>query len=281
MSTFIVFGASGPVGRFLLPRLGGEVFAVSRSPPPDASGTHWIRGDLFGSVAPLPAQTTVIVSLGPLEAFAAWFAATPVAGVRRVLALSSMSAQSKRASPDAAERALAARLIAAETRIADVAVARGIRWTLFRPTLIYGGGQRGSLAPIVEFARRWHVLPYPLGASGLRQPVHAEDIATAVRAAIDARRAWGRIYELGGGERLRCDDMLLRLRAAVPGFVVPLPLPAFVLRLRSAIRGSGGPFSFGVGALQRLREPLVADNARAAADLGYAPRAFAAAEVLA
>ena len=65
-----------------------------------------------------------------------------------------------------------------------VAAERGIACTVFRPTLIYGAGTDRSLAPIARFARRWRVLPVPLGANGLRQPVHARDLAAACVAVL-------------------------------------------------------------------------------------------------
>jgi nucleoside-diphosphate-sugar epimerase len=283
LSIFLIFGATGQVGTFLLPQLlvrGASVQAVSRTPPPTGGSERleWIAGDLFDPAIALPNDAQVVVSLGPLDAFAAWFEREPLAGVRRVLALSSMSAQSKRASPDRTEREVAARLLAAEERLARVANARGIAWTVLRPTLIYGDARDRSLAPIVRFARRWRVLPIPIGADGLRQPVHAADVADAVAAAIDCAAAAGRIYPLGGGERLRFNDLLWRLRAALPGFVLPLPVPRLALYI--ARRLLAGDAAISDGALRRLREPLIADNSAAARDFGYAPRAFIAGDVL-
>ena len=276
----MIFGATGPVGRAVLARLrgsGARVFAVSRSAPPAAAAPplRWIRGDLNDAVAGPPEAIDVILSLGPLDAFAVWFGQHAPAGVRRVVALSSMSAQSKQASTDPAERELALRLAAAEQRLADAAQARGVAWTVLRPTLIYGDGRDRSLAPIARFMRRWRVAPIPLGAVGLRQPVHADDVAAAVLAAIDSDAAAGRIYPLGGGERLRFVDLVRRLRREIPGFVLPLPVPLLALRLAQR---SGAAFT--AAAIARLRVALVADNAAAARDLGHAPRAFAARDVL-
>jgi nucleoside-diphosphate-sugar epimerase len=280
LSTFLVFGATGPVGRVLVPQLlaaGARVLAVSRAPPPrDAAGPEWIEGDLFAELAPPAAGVDLIVSLGPLDAFAAWFERHAPAGVRRVVALSSMSAHSKQASPDPSERDLALRLRAAEMRLAQAATRRGAGWTVLRPTLIYGDGSDRSLAPIARFMRRWRILPVPLGATGLRQPVHAADLASAILATLERSASIGRIYAVGGGERLRFDALLERLRAAVPGYVLRLPLPMFLLRL--ALRLHGGPI--GAAALRRLREPLIADNEAAARDLDYCPRPFIAADVL-
>ena len=105
-----------------------------------------------------------------------------------------MSAETKSASPDLAERALAETLRKAEQRLLRSAAARGIACTLLRPTLIYGGGPDRSLVPIARLALRWRVLPIPLGASGLRQPVHAADLAGAVDAVIDCAAARGKVY---------------------------------------------------------------------------------------
>ena len=283
MSTFLIFGATGAVGRLLLPRLlarDAHVRAVSRAPPRTDAPPQltWYEGDLHDPALTVPSGAEVIVSLGPLDAFSMWFEREPAAGARRVIGLSSMSAQSKRASSDAAEREIAERLVAAEQRVARVAQARGIAWTVLRPTLVYGDGRDRSLAPIARFARRWHILPIPAGASGLRQPVHAGDLAAAVEAVVDCAATAGKVYPLGGGERLRFDDLLRRLRAALPGVVLPLPVPRLALRIAQRLRAGNAPISS--AALQRLGEPLIADNGAAQRDFGYAPRAFIAGDVL-
>ena len=286
MSTFLIFGASGATGKFLLPRLlarDARVLAVSRVPRQDAASPQlrWLTGDLFNAVQTLPAGIDVLVNLGPLDAFATWFEGNPSLQARRVITLSSMSVQSKLTSADPAERELAARLQTAESRLASAASARNIAWTILRPTLIYGDGRDRSLAPIVRFARRWRMMPLPIGADGLRQPVHAADLADAVVACVDCATAAGKTYPVGGGERLRFDELLQRLRSAQRRLVVPLPVPLFLLRVVVwMIRRVGGAHTVNASALRRLREPLIADNSAATRDFGYAPRAFVASDVL-
>jgi nucleoside-diphosphate-sugar epimerase len=275
MPIVLVFGATGSVGQFLLPLLspGHQVIAVSRTPPEGQAG--WIRGDLNDRDMAWPA-VDVIVSLGPLDAFAAWLQRYPATTPRRVIALSSMSAESKRESIDPSERALSKRLRTAESRVMDTSTERGVACTVFRPTLIYGTGSDRSLAPIARFARRWRILPVPFGASGLRQPVHARDLAAACATVLEKTDTYGKIYALGGGERLRFDSLLLRLRASVPGLVLPLPLPMMALRLAAHLRRG----LFSKTALARLRQPLIADHGDAIRDFGYAPAAFIASDVL-
>lgn len=284
MRSNLVLGATGAVGQFLLPLLlarDERVIGVSRNAPAaDGSGIEWLRGDLFGTMPPLPA-VDVVYSLGPLDAFADWFVRTLAAPASaparaapmRVIALSSMSAESKQASIDAAERELAARLAAAEQRLFACAREHAIACTIFRPTLIYGGGRDTSLAPLARFARRWHILPVPKGASGLRQPVHAADLAAACLAARDVRATFGNTYALGGGERLRFDAMFARIARASRAVALPIPLAL----VRAGARLARG--RVGAGALARMTADLVADNAPAARDFNYAPRDFAATDV--
>jgi nucleoside-diphosphate-sugar epimerase len=273
MSIVLVFGATGSVGQFLLPLLlPHQVVAVSRASPADKAG--WIIGDLNDPGMTWPTVDAVI-SLGPLDGFAAWLQRYPATSLRRVIALSSMSAESKRESMDPLERELAQRLRTAESSLMDTAAERGIACTLFRPTLIYGAGTDRSLAPIARFARRWRMLPVPFGASGLRQPVHARDLAAACATALEKTDTFGKVYALGGGERLRFDTLLQRLRAAQPGLVLPLPVPLIALRLAARLwRG------FSATAVARLRQPLIADHGDAVRDFGYAPAAFIASDVL-
>ncbi|MBS0558223.1 MAG: hypothetical protein JSR27_12485 [Proteobacteria bacterium] len=266
MSTILVFGASGAIGRFALPLLAPDhhVLPVSR-----AARADWIAADLNNPAATWPAAE-IVLSLGPLDAFSAWLERTPMPGLRRVIALGSMSVQTKVDSPDPAERALAARLRGAEARVRETCATRDIAWTIFRPTLIYGAGVDSTLAPLARFARRWHVLPVPLRARGLRQPVHAADLAAACAAVTANAATFGKTYELGGGERLRFGAMLRRLRQASAGFTLTVPIPLLALRLARVAPG----------ALARVQTALVADNTAAIADFGYSPRPFRADEVL-
>jgi nucleoside-diphosphate-sugar epimerase len=264
MPTILVFGASGAIGRFALPLLapGRRVLPVSRTAHPG-----WITADLNDAATAWP-EAEIALSLGPLDAFAGWLERLPAGALRRIVATSSMSAQTKLDSPDSAERALALRLREAEARVRDAAAARGIDCTIFRPTLIYGAGVDRTPAPFARFVRRWRVLPVPFGASGLRQPVHAADLAAACAAAIANPATFGKIYEIGGGERLRFDTMIRRLRQCAPGFVLSFPIPILALRLLAR------PARIAPGTLARLHIDLIADNAPAIRDFDYSPQPF-------
>ncbi|EIM00512.1 NAD-dependent epimerase/dehydratase, partial [Rhodanobacter denitrificans] len=199
--TVLVFGGSSQIGHFLLPRLlasGEAVLALSRQPRPAQAGVTWLQGTLPDRMPRLPALSAII-SFGPLQGLADWLAQATLADAPRVVATSSMSAESKRDSGVPAERALARRLRDGEAALAAACERHGCAWTVLRPTLVYGAGLDKSLTPIARRAMRLRLFPLPSGR-GLRQPVHADDIAQAVLAALECPAAAGRILPIGGGE---------------------------------------------------------------------------------
>jgi nucleoside-diphosphate-sugar epimerase len=267
--TVLVFGASSQIGHFLLPRLrarGESIIALSRKPRPEQAGVHWLQGDLPDRV-PAVVQPSAVINFGPLASFAAWLASAGLPATTRIIATSSMSAESKQASDVPAERELSQTLRDGEAAVAAACDRQGMAWTIFRPTLIYGAGIDKSLSPIARRASRLHVFPLPAG-QGLRQPVHADDIAAAVMAALDHPEAAGRILPLGGGERLTAAEMFARVRRSLATPTVPVPIPAALLRAgRYAVPRLRGP-------LTRLEADLIADNSELQRLLGISPRPF-------
>ena len=271
----LLIGLSGQVGKSLqalLPARAVEWSALSRWPQPEIAGVRWLHGSLEAMPAPTLLADTII-SLGPLDAFATWFDRAE-SRARRVVSLGSTGRQDKRQSADPAERELADRLANAEATLMAAAERRGVALTLLRPSLIYGGGGDRSLTPMLERARRWGFLALPGNATGLRQPVHAADVAAAVLACLDTPATAGRAYDLPGGETLAFDEMVRRaLRERAPGCrLLRLPAPLFALAARLArFLDSGAP---GPGVISRLGLDQVADAGPARRDFSYTPRAF-------
>ncbi|WP_397596235.1 NAD-dependent epimerase/dehydratase family protein [Silanimonas sp.] len=266
----LVFGLSGQLGDALCRRgLPLPVLAVSRQArEPVAGGGHveWRAGDLDSFDE--PHRFDAALSLGPLDAFARAVASGRVrAG--RIVAVGSTSLHVKGRSPDAAERDVAARLAEAEDALFAACRESGTPCTVLRPTLVWGLGRDATVSLAVRLARRWPVLPLPLGAPGLRQPVHALDLAEASVAALSADVRVAGAFDLPGGERVAFGEMLRRsVAAGAPGCrpcPVPWPLVTLAGRADARLRGWAS----------RLADDLVFDDGPARDALGWAPRGFA------
>ncbi|MBO9716903.1 MAG: NAD-dependent epimerase/dehydratase family protein [Pseudoxanthomonas sp.] len=271
----LLFGASGQIGQRVCVRLrqqGWQVVAVSREARAAAAGVEWRRGELpdAGDGGGFDA----IASCGPLDLFSQWYAHAG-SGRARVVAFGSTSVHVKHDSPDPAERDVAARLREAETRLADAAGMRGAALTVLRPTLVYGTGQDRNLSRIAALARRHGFFVLPHDARGLRQPVHVDDLAAAMVAALARTTPGVRAYDLPGGETLAYREMVARVLAALrpPARLLVLPGSLFALVARLA-RGLG-VHDAGPAVLARMRADLVFDAGAARRELGYAPRPFA------
>lgn len=274
-----VIGGASLVGRQLVPLLArrGEVLActrrMDRSLPATADRVRWHE-----TGSPWVPQTRPVpewVALCPLWAVPDHLGWLEQAGVERLVAVSSMSVVTKASSPDAAERQVADRLAAAEDRLGSWAEGRGIALTLLVPTMIYDGETDGNVAAIAAWVRRHGWFPVCGQALGLRQPVHAGDVAAACLAALE-RRPPGRRYELSGGEVLPFRELVVRICQAHGLAPRLISLPPTVWNLAATIaRRLGLAAGVTIAMGQRMNEDLSRGHAAAARDLGFSPRPFA------
>lgn len=266
----LLTGATSQIGRALMPMLhaqGHRVVALSRAEqaPKDLS-VEWHRVDLAEGWPDVTACEWLI-SFGPMQALANALSTLSAAPCQWLVATSSMSAESKRNSIVAEDRALSASLRQAESALITQCERLGIGWTVLRPTMIYGLGVDENLSLIARRALQTRLFPYPKG-QGLRQPVHAEDVALAALHAMDNSSAQGKIIEIGGGERIRIDDMFRRLRDDMPVWTMPLPVPRWLMQL------AGKSMPKLRGALSRVDDDLVANNHQLTMLLDVHPRGF-------
>lgn len=266
----LVLGATGLVGRFALERLsatGVNARGVSRRA---AAGT--IRADLEADPALPPAGR--VLALCPI-----WLLTEPLLhgladrGLTRLVATSSTSVKTKAASSVPSERAVAARLAEGEARVRAVCEARGVAWTILRPTLIYAEGLDGNVSRLAALIRRFGVLPLSGRGEGLRQPVHAEDLAHACVRLLEAPAAHGRTYAVAGGETLTYRQMVERVFEGLGRRPAIVDVPPALWRLGLTLAAPLLPgATAGMGA--RMGEDLVFDDAAARADFGWSPRPF-------
>lgn len=271
----LVTGASAAVGRALLEALaarGQPALALSRREPPpwaaSLSGIAWRRASLEApGPGPLPPGVTVL-SAGPLAALAGWLErdAPPIAGL---VALSSTSLHVKRNSRDPAECATIAALAAAEARVAGWCGARGVPWTILRPTLIVSARDGDALDWIANAGRCFGAVALPRASRGRRQPIAAAEVAEAMLAAAERPEAHGLALDLPGEEVLAYAEMVDRVLACrAPGARL-LVLPTRPYRWAAAIaRRHPALAALTPAVIERMAEDLVFDGAPARRLLG-------------
>ncbi len=273
--TVLVLGATSLIGGYLeraLADAGVRYTQVSRAPPP--LDLCWLQADLGDPdlAARLPA-THLVYSLSPIWLLPPALDALKAAGMRRLVAFSSTSVFTKAESPDASEREVAARLAQAEAAVIAFCEANGVAWTILRPTLIYDEGRDGNVSRLAALIRRFGVLPVSGRGDGLRQPVHAQDLAVGAAAAAGVKAAHDRAYDLPGGETLTYREMAGRIFDSLNKRRLILQLPAW---LWAAIFGAVRRFLPGATAAmgRRMETDLTFDGSPAARDFGWAPRPF-------
>jgi nucleoside-diphosphate-sugar epimerase len=278
----IVVGASSLVGRRLVKFLAQEPYAARYAPRFTSSkpcdGRLLLDLSRPDDFAPDDSPTTVVfccpirmVSNAALERLHAL-------GMKRVLAFSSTSRFTKTDSAEPAERAAADDLIAAEDRLTTFARARDVAYTILRPTIIYDEGVDKNITRIAAFIQRFGFFIVCGRANGLRQPVHARDLAQAVLQVLEHDATRNQAYELSGGETLTYREMVRRIFEGLGRRPRIASLPAWAWRAGfgalGLLRGRRPSLQENVQMALRMNRDMTFDHADATQDFGYSPAEF-------
>ncbi|MDX1975743.1 MAG: glycosyltransferase [Rickettsiales bacterium] len=275
----LVTGATSQIGLCVVKRLvasGAAVLAVSRSDAIPFRHEHvrWIKGDLTDETFHLHGYLVdMVVHCAPLWHLPATIDVLADAEVKRIIAFGSTSIFVKALSKNFYESDMVEKLTAAETEIAKRCGARGIRWTILRPTMIYGVGLDESITSLAKFIDRFGFMPIYPPAFGKRHPVHADDLAIAVLQAAANDITHDRVYNLSGSDSLTYREIVERLFAVCgkkPRIVETTLLPG-LLDLIGKLTGKA--FLNGEIA-RRMNDDLVFFHDDAKRDFNFSPRPF-------
>lgn len=273
----VIFGATSLVGRHLLRRLAERGFGglcLSRRAKParceSPPGFSWAAVSEEEGLR-VPASATLF-SLVPMPVLPPLIARTT--GGDRLIALSTSSAVYKAESSDPEERGLAQDVRRAEQEVRQLCQEKGIAWTIFRPTLVYDPGHDRNVSAVAAFARRFGAFPIVWPGSGHRQPIHADDVAQAMVAALDAPGARGMLFDLPGGETLTYREMVRRIFQSLGRrpvlFYLPLGLARTAFYLWRTVTGA----KYSAANLERMNMDLTLDAAAVREALGITCRPF-------
>lgn len=238
---------------------------------------HWLAFDMAEPLQTMPDVTArTLIHTASLWLLPSWLEKFHACGVQRVIAFSSTSRFTKQSSASAYELEVVTKLIAAEEHVASECERLGMAWTIFRPTLIYGGSANDrNIADIARLIHKFGFFPVFGTGAGRRQPVKAADLAKACLQSLAAPDSFNKAYNLSGGETLPYKEMVRRIFETLkrqPRFV-RIPLAAFRLAVMLARLHPRFAHLTPDMAL-RMQTDLVFDHSDATRDFGYTPGSF-------
>lgn len=283
-----ILGATSFVGECLLPLLikqDVDIIAFSRKGKAQninygtTSGITWNKLDLVKDINQPGTEinNSIIewISLAPIMVLPEYLPMMINRGARRVVALSSTSRFTKKNSSDKLERSLATKFVNAEENFIKLAEQNDIKWTILRPTLIYGFAKDKNISEIIRFIQRFGIFPVFGSAQGKRQPIYIEDVANACYMTLDSVKANNQSYNISGGEILSYREMVERLfyyTGRRPRFL-QLPISVFLFGIK--LLGFLPKFkNIGISMIERMNQDMVFDNKKAIQDFGFSPQLF-------
>ena len=186
------------------------------------------------------------------------------AGVERLVIVSSTSAHSRfefRSAPRLVNEALL--------------VGRGLRWTVVRPSMIYGTELDHNMHKLLRFLDRSPVFPLFGSGENLWQPVYYEDLARGLYAALTKPGTDGQIYDPPGLRPLTYLNLIRTAAGALGKSTRVIRIPAEPVRRTLVLAERMGlPLPVNSEQVLRLREDKAYSYEKAREELGYAPRDF-------
>lgn len=267
-----------------MPRLiarGYSIVAFTRDlRQPAIDGVKWRRLERPGSNLQNSSQNEddnlpLWICVAPIWVLPEYFPLLESHAVKRIVALSSTSRFTKVNSTDPQEQKTAQRLKAAEEGLQVWADQHNVEWIILRPTMIYGLGRDKNVTEIARMIRRWGFFPLLGSGNGLRQPVHAEDVAEACLDAVAMSQLRDCTFNLSGGESLPYREMISRIFVALNRRPRLLHIPRWGFRTVLLVLRLIPRFSnWNIAMVDRMEQDIVFDHAEAMRDLGFQPRDF-------
>ena len=270
-----VIGATSLVGSALLPRLIDSKYTVaafSRHKPESALSTLPVGAVIWN---PKGIKISHWILLAPIWVLNEMLPMMEENGARKIVVLSTTSLYTKGDSDDKSEQELVKKIAEAETTLSAWADARGIDWIVLRPTLIYGFGVDKNISEIARIIKNYGLFPLLGKAQGLRQPVHADDVAWACQNVLIRSEIKNCAYNISGSEVLTYREMIGRVFSAMHRKKRLISIPRWAFQLALLVLNRFKRFqTWSVSMVDRMNQDMVFDHDEAAKDFGFKPRPF-------
>lgn len=157
----------------------------------------------------------------------------------------------------------------------DCIVHSSLEWTILRPTMIYGAPGDRNMIRLLRFLWRWQVVPIPGDGRRLQQPVHVDDVASAIVDAFFSPKTIHKSYNISGREPLEFDQIVDLAAKALGIRIYKIHMPSTPIRILFKIYEHfvSNP-RLKEEQILRLNEDKAFDHKQASEDFGYTARSF-------
>jgi NADH dehydrogenase len=285
MTRIALTGASGFVGRHLLPRLeqeGHEVrslYRFSAGAIARPAQVEAVQGDVrrLETVRSLVQDCEVVIHLAAsflaeeeaAETITAGtenvVSASREAGVKRLIYMSCLGADASAESP----------LYRAKWKAE--AYVRGaeesVPFTILRPSLVVGQGD-GVTAPLAALIRTLPAVPVPHDDGHRVQPIDVDDLTRCIMTAMSSDGLANTIVSVGGPVYVTLDNLVDLIAGEVGALKPKLRLPSSWLPAVSALLPAVSRPFFSPARLARFRRGVVASPGIVEREFGFEPASF-------
>jgi nucleoside-diphosphate-sugar epimerase len=273
--TIAILGASSLVGEVLISQLEKSHRILAFSRQARTSSTPSITWHTTDELVNWQQAIDHWICVAPVWVLPDYFNVLKRCEAKRVIVLSSTSRFTKVHSTDEQEKRIVERLVEGETSLQNWGNSNNIGWTILRPTLIYGYGKDKNISEIARFIQRFGFFPVFGKARGLRQPIHADDVAQACIRALQTDETSHKAYNISGGETLTYRDMVKRIFHSLNKrpILIAIPLPVFKFMI-SVLRYIPRYKKWSVSMAERMNQDLVFDHTEAQQTFDFSAKDF-------
>jgi len=151
----------------------------------------------------------------------------------------------------------------------------GIKYTILKPTLIYGPGDNKNLAQSVKMVRYLPIIPIIGNGNYTWQPLYIDDLVDMIIVSISNKKTLDKIYIIAGKAPIQYNTLMRCIASGIHKKRYFIYLPCSLINpLIDITSFLFKKFPFDRSYLKRLTENQEFSNSEIKKDMGYAPISF-------
>jgi nucleoside-diphosphate-sugar epimerase len=264
-----VIGGNGRVGRDLVARLAARrelaIVSIGRKDPtsPTAGNIEFVKSESLDDLGAAIGDAHYVVNCASMTLNGPIYTRHSD-HLKRVIIVSSTRSLTALSDPHAQS-----------IREAEAVFAKsGLPGVVIRPSMVYGGGDK-NVSRMAYYLTKTPIVPLPDGGRALIQPVHYQDVAASIEAAMFRPHACGEPIVVAGPQAMTIRSLVETVAEALGRRVRIVPMPSQILHIAAAAtRAIPGIPSVSRFQVERMLEDRSFDITDMRSRLEIAPRPF-------